>query len=510
MFETIKKTLGDFFNSLSKTKKIVLISGVVVAVLLLTFLILFFTKTEYVVLANGLDASSAKEVTATLDSLGIEWKDEANLSVIKVPKRDLAKAKMELSVSFSAGTISWQDLMTADNFTMTTGTREHMFVQAKANEVKESIETISSVKEARVMLYIPKDSNYFITDRNDAKASIILQLSGELERDRIQGIVNLVCTSVKGLEPINVTILDQTGKQLNDHDMDGADFTANSAFELKYNIEASIKKDMEDFLGVIYGVDNVNVQPSVKLDFDKQSETVTKYSPPIEGESNGLVRSLTTISENVSHDTSSGAPGTDSNPTAVTEGDDDNGVYKKASETLNYELNEVVRLLEKAEGGIEDITIAVVINTKALEDETMTPEHQAELTKLVSNAVGTPPEKVVVSTQAFADPLVQYDEYIDGNGTQNAQMFMIIAAVATGALIIVIIAIILLAKKKKKQAEEEQRQQEELEKIEEKTDDLFNDFGESEDKGSPKYQIERFIDKNPEAAVVLLRTWING
>lgn len=33
----------------------------------------------------------------------------------------------------------------------------------------------------------------------------------------------------------------------------------------------------------------------------------------------------------------------------------------------------------------------------------------------------------------------------------------------------------------------------------EETEEILDEIGEKEDKGSPKYQIERFIDKNPEA-----------
>ena len=42
---------------------------------------------------------------------------------------------------------------------------------------------------------------------------------------------------------------------------------------------------------------------------------------------------------------------------------------------------------------------------------------------------------------------------------------------------------------------------------EERTLDEIEAF--QEDKGSPKYHIEKFVDTNPEAASALLRAWLN-
>lgn len=513
MLERMKNAIVGFFNSLSNTKKILVVVGGVAGILLLTFLILFLTRKEYVTIANGLDAESAREITATLEQLGIPWKDEAGLSVIKVPKEDVNRARMELAVTLKSRNISWVDVFSADSFTMTTGTREQMYNKAQATDLQNAISTLDSVDSAQVILSIPKDSNYFMNHTLESRASIMLKLHPGIQLDKksVSGIVNLVCSAVKGLSPENVTIVDAaTGNKLNDFSIGNNDFNASSQLEMKAIFEREVRDNTVRFLGTIYGESNVSVQASVVLDFDKESETRRYYAPPIEGESTGIVRSATKIKENVNHEAGVGVPGTDSNSTSVTQGND-TGVYEKASETLNYEINESVKQLEKAEVKIKELSVAVLINTKVLPDGVMTPEHTTELVNLVSKSLNTPPNKVSVLGREFADKLSEYDVFVGGEASKaQAQTFLFISAgVILLVVILVVVIVIILVKRKKKAKEEEEKRIAELKKIESETEEILGEIGEKDDKGSPKYHIEKFIDKNPEAAVVLLRAWIN-
>jgi len=46
-------------------------------------------------------------------------------------------------------------------------------------------------------------------------------------------------------------------------------------------------------------------------------------------------------------------------------------------------------------------------------------------------------------------------------------------------------------------------------KVEEQQEALDEIHTQDDDASSPKYQINKFIDKNPEAVAQLLRAWIN-
>ena len=190
----MRERLFTFFNGLSRNRKIMLIVGTLVLVLLLTFGIMFMTRTEYVVIAQGVTPVDASAITTKLDELGIVWRSSNDTSVISVPESDVSRARMELAVSVDSGTFSWPDVFGSESITMTSQTREQMYIQANAADVKNAIETITSVEKATVILQIPKDSNYFIKDEIQSRASVVLNIrrGQSLSETQFSGIVNII------------------------------------------------------------------------------------------------------------------------------------------------------------------------------------------------------------------------------------------------------------------------------------------------------------------------------
>ena len=75
------------------------------------------------------------------------------------------------------------------------------------------------MQKARVHIVLPEDSLYKKNEK-PATASIMLMLKPNqtLQKKEIKGIVNLAAHSIQGLQPENITIVDETGKILNDPD----------------------------------------------------------------------------------------------------------------------------------------------------------------------------------------------------------------------------------------------------------------------------------------------------
>ena len=512
LFNQLRERVMTLFNGLSRNRKIMLIGGTIGAILLLTFGILLFTRTEYVVIAQGLTPADALVVTTKLDELGIVWKDSNDTSVISVAEDDVSRARMELAVSVEAGSLSWAEVFSSESITMTSQTREQMYIQATAAAVEKSIETLTVVEDATVILQIPKESSYFIKDEIESKASVVLNIKAglTLSEEQVSGIVNLIVSSVKDLKVENVTVLDTSGIQLNDPDDTGG-FSANSQFDLQQRVQQQMQDDLTEFLEKLYGAGDVEVKLSLTLDFDQQVETQKLFSPPVEGDTSGMVRSATTITENVINDAGAvGAPGTDGNngeATSVVEGDNTGSSYEKASETLNYELNEINREIVNSQGDIKTLSIGVLLNSAALVDGQMTEEHKTELVNLIAMSAGTDGTNIQVLVQEFPDPMEFYDVYT-GQGTEGTLFgvpILVIVIVVLVTLVAVIAVLLILRRNKKKREEEALKAQQEAEV--EKSLDEIEAF--QEDKGSPKYHIEKFVDNNPEAAAALLRAWLN-
>lgn len=502
----IQTQVSDLLQSLDSRQRVIygLIAAALVIVLGLG--VFFMTQTNYTTIMTNLSDTDAGAMTAKLDELGIPWKLDNNRTTLMVPDQQGDKALMELAVGgfTSSGDITWQDVMNQTSIVMSNDEKNKLYLQAQATGIARTIEALDSVDDAIMNLQMSPQSNFLIENDDEARASVVLNLKGgaQLTEPQVNGIVMLIVNAVQGLEPDNVTILDTTGVQLNNTKIDSEEYVIGNQMEMTDAVRKDVRSRIKDFLSTIYGNDHVEVSVNVKLDFDSQESEQVVFSPP-EGFEEGLVRSMTELSENVIGTSSGGAAGTDSNidPTTYAEDSSGTSTYRKANRTLNYELNQINTKISKAKGQIEDISIAVIVNKEKLLNEVMTEEQRLEVVGLVSAAAGLDARYIQVSAQEFAPDDSVLISTAEGAGALPIPMWLI--GVIAGIVIVILVSVIFVMRRRtsQKQFEEEQAviEQEELEEI-------TSDF---QDKSSPKYQIEKFLEGNPEAVAALLRSWLN-
>lgn len=514
--EKLRRQVMDFVAGLSTRMKILIAAGGAALIIMIAVLVFMFTRVEYVLLAQDVTLEQAASITAKLDELGVRWKDERDTSQILVDKNELSKARMALAVDglMSEKNFNWTDVFANSSLTMTSEEKNKMYLIAQASTLSSSLESINGIENAIVNLYIPNDSNYLITDGVESKASVILKLQDgtTLSEKQVNGIVMVLVNSVKGLVPERVSIVDNNGNELNKSGQNTEDFAMETQFDMKTAVEDRLNTRLHEMLATLYGKDNVQVMTAVKLDFDSVTTVSKVFSAPVEGETNGMLRSVTEISEEVVNGTSaSGAPGTDTNTETTNYNESVTNTtnnIKNSSQTLNYELNEINTQMTKAKGQIADVTVGIIINTDALVDNTLSEQHRTELTTLVNSALGLDTKKVSVSAMKFADP--NADMAVVSNLDQTGQgvpLWAIGAGVAAVAVAGGAFYVISGNRRKAAQAAADEaaraaalaQEQKELEEIQ----------LELEDKSSPKYQIEKFIESNPEAVAQLLRNWLN-
>jgi len=288
--------------------------------------------------------------------MNIPWKDTNGGTTILVEKENINKARMNLAVEgFPNKDFSWNDALNSNNsFTMTSEEKRVRFLRAQMTELAKTIQTLDGVSDSEVHLTVPESSNFLVEDNSkNSKASVVVTLKPgyRLSDEQVNGIVMIVANAVEGLKPENVSVHDSSGQILNNNQEDTENYSItnqmNMQDEVKYNVEQSIKS----LLSKIYGANNVDVAVNVKLDFDKVITESSEFSTPIEGETNGLIRSVTELKEQVINGSDGGVPGTDSNSQDITnyeELDGGNSKYDKENRTINYELNEIRRNIVKA------------------------------------------------------------------------------------------------------------------------------------------------------------------
>jgi flagellar M-ring protein FliF len=252
------------------------------------------------------------------------------------------------------------------------------YKRALEGEIARTIMQQSGVEAARVHIVFPEKA-IFKEDKKEPTASVVLKLGAgaQVSQNNIIAISNLVASSVEGLKPGKVTILDTQGRLLS-REEDGNSFTAASGkqYEIKSSVESYLAQKAQSLLDNVLGYGNSVVRVNVDLNFKQIDKTMESFDP----------NSQVAVSEQTVKSESSGMSISDS--TAVL----------NQNTTTNYEISKTVERVIEGAGNIERVTVAAVINGVAKQvtngevtETVVEPRSQEQLQKLeqiVRQAVG--------------------------------------------------------------------------------------------------------------------------
>lgn len=330
---------------------------------------------------------------------------------------------------------------------------------------------------------------------------------GNKRSEIVKSIQNLVASSEVKLLPENVAVIDNKGNLLSSST---DDLMAVNSYAVGAKTELIIRQKISQLLEYVVGRGNCAVEVAVQMNMDVEKVSEVKFSPPVDGEEDGLIRSADTLKESMQGKSTSGAPGSESNVEDYDMISGDNSSYTKEAATINRELNEMRKEVRKTPGQIENITISVILNKKALSGGELTPEKQEQFVEIVKNATGSQTTKVTVVAEDFAETSAEED-LLASKSTDNTLIIVVLVGLSLLALIILLLY--LRARKRKQiqeQLEQEEAQrllEEQQRELEESSDIEELDFTAEDSK--MKTQIMMFIEQKPEAVVQLLRNWLN-
>ncbi len=284
-------------------------------------------------------------------------------------------------------------------------------------ELARSIETIQGVSAARVHLATPKQS-VFVREQQKSTASVVVELSPgqSLTPGQVRAIVHLVASSVAGMKPENVSVIDQRGELLsqNSDDASGMGLT-DKQFAYRQRVERAYARQIEALLAPIVGADQVRAQVSADIDFSRQEGTSETYGPKtgvvLSEQTNDTTHTLGDQGIN------GGVPGALSNqpPGGGTVTPQTAGglqppanlnvqqyqqiiqtpISSQKNETRNYNVDKDIRHTQYASGAVDKLNVAVLLDEKTVTDkdgktksEPMSDAELARIKDLVSQAVG--------------------------------------------------------------------------------------------------------------------------
>jgi len=245
---------------------------------------------------------------------------------------------------------------------------------AMEQELARSIQQIESIQTARVHLATTKPS-VFVRDRTPPKASIVVtpQTGRSVSPMQVQAIVHLVASSVPMLTPENVAVVDNFGKLMTDSESDPALGMNAGQTKQKQAMEDLYRQRVIQILAPIVGDANVRSQVNLNLDFSQTETTVEDFDT---GGKGPRTRSEVKSEDRNTAKDAAGIPGTLSNTapeapsatlnTAATvagSASDERSIVASRS-TRNYEMDRQVRHTKSATGGVQRLSVAVVINER--------------------------------------------------------------------------------------------------------------------------------------------------
>jgi flagellar M-ring protein FliF len=499
--QQVRQQLNSFWQEMDKNKKIKLgIIGLLI-ILTVTILILIFTRPKYEVLYENLTLKDTAQVTKKLDEMNVKWKTGENDSSILVPSEVKNKVKIELaSYGLPKEGYSFMDAFNDSSWTMTDYDKKQRMKYALQSELSATISEIDGIESATVYIDEKENTNFVLNDKKEqTTASVFIKKDDNrpLSGEKVNAIKNLVAGSIS-MDVENVLVIDDEGKLLTE-EQDGADFVMTDQFTIKQNLELRINESIKRFLENVFGYGNVDIRASVKINFDSERTTIVEFAPPIEGNEEGLIRSLEEVEEHMVGGGTGGVPGETTNPVEDYQMvEDGTSRYDKVSRIINNELNEINKEIKKAPGQIETITVAVLINKDTLADGELTPEREKEIADLIYAATGLDTKQVQVRAERFTRQEMPIGTKAD-KGLNWLGIGLIVALLAGGTTGYV------LVRRKKSKMDELERVLEEKTLIQAEVEDLNFEAEESK----MKAQIDKFIEMKPDSVAQLLRSWLN-
>ena len=235
--------------------------GSALAILVLIFGLSFWygSKPDMVPLFTDMETKDAGEVANQLRESKISYEIQENKSgtTILVPTANVHEARLNLAVQGLPHGNKGFEIFDDSKLGVTEFQNRVNYLQALQGELTRTIEQIEAVDKARVHIVLPEDSLYK-KEEKPATASIMLRLKphAELTKKEIKGIVNLAAHSIKGLTPENITIVDDTGKILNDpddQDEKGLSAKTITQLEMTRKVQDNIEKKVQTLLDQTLG-----------------------------------------------------------------------------------------------------------------------------------------------------------------------------------------------------------------------------------------------------------------
>jgi flagellar M-ring protein FliF len=369
---------------------------------------------DYSLLFADMDAEAAAQVVTKLKNDKIPYVLDGGGRAIRVPASKVDELRLEFASDGlpSSGRIGFE-IFDRTAFGATEFLEQVNYRRALEGEIARTISTLSEVSSARVHIAMARPS-LFASREQPAKASVVLKLRANrpLGASTVQGITNLVASSVEGLRPESVVIMDSFGRPLARPQAGDEEPLGGAQMERQQRVERDLTSKVIALLEPIVGASGVRVNVSARLDAASEESTEERWDPE---EKVIRSRQVSGDAATLAATSAQGLAGTRSNlPPPVQPGQTAPPTPASAanppllpgrgSETTNYEISRTTKHTIRPRGDLARLSVAVIVDNEQVttknadgsvsqSSKPRSAEQLQKLTALVAAAVGLDTER---------------------------------------------------------------------------------------------------------------------
>ncbi|MBQ0797222.1 flagellar basal-body MS-ring/collar protein FliF [Zhongshania sp.] len=378
-------------------RQLLILVGIAASVAVGVAAVMWSQGSDYRTLYANVEPQRAAGVVDALNAAGIPYKIQDNTGSIMVPSTQLHDARIKLAGQGVMRDGSGMAMLEQEQgFGVSEFMQSKKFHYALEQELARTIESMHQVRKARVHLAIPKQS-VFVRDRKAASASIMLDVfpGSVIDKQNVAAIVNLVASSITGLSPEQVTVVDQQGQQLSYQGEKDDLGLSSRQFTYRQRIEEAYQQNIQELLGPLADAGQVRVKVAADIDFSSAEESRETWNPESK-----VVRSEQ-INEQMDgsnvNANASGIPGALSNQPPSSGGVEEAAKADTGNRSIvrNYEIERILNHSSTPTGMVRRLSVAVVVaNHQRTNDEGETvtvevsPTELEKLNLLVRDAIG--------------------------------------------------------------------------------------------------------------------------
>lgn len=520
----VTRTFGRYqrtFAAFTTGQKVVAIVGSL-ALVLAGFMIFRWASTpSYAPLYSNLSSSDASAVVDKLDSQGVPYKLTNGGNTIMVPKDKVYATRINLSgQGLPSSSDSGYSILDKQSLSTSQFQEQTNFKRAMESELSRTIEALNGIDTAVVHLALP-EKQVFSDTQDPATASVLVSTrpGEQLSAEQVQAIVNLVASSVDGLQPDKVTVADAAGHVLSS--TDGTAGIASARDQQVQDYQDQVNKRIQAMLDRVVGPGNSTVAVTANLDFDKsvtekKSYTWNKNNPPL-SETKAVEKYNGAAASGLS-----GVVGPDGQMDSVGTAGNGNSRYEKSSETADNAVDTTVEHRETAPGGVRNLHVGVVLDAATARNI-----NPSEIQSLVASAVGIDPTRgdtVQVSSLPFdrsSEKAAKAELAAAQKADASAKQWSLIRN--SGLAVLILLIVLLAWLKGRRRARDradaasyvvEQLRQEALERaaaqaaVEPSPAVLALESMDHEETDEMREELAALVERQPEDVAALLRGWL--